>query len=61
MARYTLTINGAERTVNVAADAPLVYVLRNEWRLTGKRLGCGMARCRAGVVRAGGKGCARVP
>jgi isoquinoline 1-oxidoreductase subunit alpha len=55
VARFTLTINGAERTVNVAADTPLIYVLRNELQLTGTRLGCGLSQCGACAVLADGK------
>ena len=35
MPSFTLTVNGAQRTVDVAADTPLIYVLRNELQLTG--------------------------
>src|SRR5260221_645299 len=55
MASFTLTVNGAERTVNVAADTPLIYVLRNDLQLTGTRLGCGLSQCGACAVLADGK------
>jgi aerobic-type carbon monoxide dehydrogenase small subunit (CoxS/CutS family) len=55
MARFILTINGADRSVNVAPDTPLIYVLRNELHLTGTRLGCGMSQCGACAVLADGK------
>tara|TARA_B100001123_G_scaffold449205_2_gene613556 strand:+ start:415 stop:936 length:522 start_codon:yes stop_codon:yes gene_type:complete len=45
MAEFTLTVNGASHVVDVVADTPLLYVLRNDLRLTGPRLGCGMAQC----------------
>ena len=45
MAEFTLTVNGASHVVDVVADTPLLYVLRNNLRLTGPRLGCGMAQC----------------
>ncbi len=50
----TLTVNGATRVVHVAPDTPLLYVLRNELKLTGPRLGCGMAQCGACAVLADG-------
>jgi isoquinoline 1-oxidoreductase alpha subunit len=46
----TLTVNGSSRTVAVAAETPLLYVLRNDLQLTGPRLGCGMAQCGACAV-----------
>jgi isoquinoline 1-oxidoreductase alpha subunit len=55
MASFTLTVNGARHTVDVAPDTPLIYVLRNELRLTGPRLGCGMAQCGSCAVLADGR------
>ena len=45
-----LSVNDAKQTVSVAPETPLLYVLRNELRLTGPRLGCGMAQCGACAV-----------
>ena len=55
MPEYTLTVNGSTRRVTAAADAPLVYVLRNDLQLMGTRLGCGMSQCGACAVLADGK------
>jgi len=55
MPRYNLTVNGTERAVDVAADTPLLYVLRNDLQLTGTRLGCGMSQCGSCAVLADGK------
>lgn len=55
MASFTLTVNGGRQTVDVAPDTPLIYVLRNELRLSGPRLGCGMAQCGSCAVLADGK------
>ena len=55
MASFTLTVNGARKVVNVAADMPLIYVLRNELQLAGVRLGCGISQCGACSVLADGK------
>ena len=49
------TVNGTVRTIDVAADTPLIYVLRNELDLKGTRLGCGMSQCGACAVLADGK------
>lgn len=48
--QLTLSVNGAQKTVSVAPETPLLYVLRNELKLTGPRLGCGMAQCGACAV-----------
>ncbi len=41
----TLSVNGANHTVSVAPQTPLLFVLRNQLKLTGPRLGCGIAQC----------------
>jgi aerobic-type carbon monoxide dehydrogenase small subunit (CoxS/CutS family) len=46
----TITVNGAAQRVSAAPETPLLYVLRNDLRLTGPRLGCGMAQCGACAV-----------
>lgn len=46
----TLTINGTERTLDVDPDTPLLWVLRDELRLTGTKFGCGVAQCGACTV-----------
>ena len=46
----TLSVNGSKHVVASAPDTPLLFVLRNELRLTGPRLGCGMAQCGACAV-----------
>src|SRR5216684_4762331 len=51
----TLSVNGAKQTVTVDPDTPLLFVLRNELKLTGPRLGCGMAQCGACAVLLDGK------
>ncbi|MBL7857742.1 MAG: (2Fe-2S)-binding protein [Cyclobacteriaceae bacterium] len=45
MAKYSLFINGKERSVDVAADTPLLWVLRDELNLVGTKYGCGVAQC----------------
>ena len=54
MARYSLTVNGAARIVDVEPDTPLLYVLRNDLDLKGPRFGCGLAQCGACSVIVGG-------
>src|SRR5437899_12481544 len=45
--KITLSVNGTKRVVSSALETPLLFVLRNELKLTGPRLGCGMAQCGA--------------
>jgi isoquinoline 1-oxidoreductase alpha subunit len=51
----TLTVNGMKQVVKADADTPLIYVLRNELKLTGPRLGCGMAQCGSCAVLVDGE------
>ena len=43
--KQTLSINGRQHTVDVAADTPLLWVLREHIGLTGAKYGCGVAQC----------------
>ena len=43
----TLSVNGAKQVVSATPETPLIFVLRNELKLSGPRLGCGMAQCGA--------------
>ena len=49
MARRTLSlrVNGKRRRVSVEPDEPLLWVLRDELRLTGTKFGCGVGQCGA--------------
>jgi isoquinoline 1-oxidoreductase alpha subunit len=46
----TLTVNGKTVTVAVADDTPLLWVLRDQLRLTGTKFGCGAGLCGACTV-----------
>jgi aerobic-type carbon monoxide dehydrogenase small subunit (CoxS/CutS family) len=46
----TLKVNGTDRSVDVEADTPLLWVLRDELALTGTKFGCGMGLCGACTV-----------
>jgi aerobic-type carbon monoxide dehydrogenase small subunit (CoxS/CutS family) len=45
--QLTLSVNGAKQVVTAAPDTPLLFVLRNDLKLTGPHLGCGIAQCGA--------------
>ncbi len=45
-----VNVNGRERSVDVDADTPLLYVLRDELELGGPKFGCGLAQCGACTV-----------
>lgn len=50
----TLTINGTSHSVDVAADTPLMWVIREHLQLTGTKFGCGQAYCGACTVHMDG-------
>jgi isoquinoline 1-oxidoreductase alpha subunit len=50
-----LNINGKVRDVQVEADTPLLWVLREQIGLTGTKYGCGIAQCGACSVHINGE------
>jgi isoquinoline 1-oxidoreductase alpha subunit len=54
MPAYTLKINGQSRPVEVAADTPLLWVLRDQLELVGTKYGCGIGVCGACTVHLNG-------
>jgi isoquinoline 1-oxidoreductase subunit alpha len=51
----TLNVNGKKLRVDVDAQTPLLYVLRDHLNLTGTKYGCGEARCGACTVLVDGQ------
>ncbi|MBD2857993.1 (2Fe-2S)-binding protein [Spongiibacter sp. KMU-158] len=51
---YTLQVNGISHTVDVPGDKPLLWVLRENLKLTGSKYGCGQALCGACTVHLDG-------
>jgi len=52
---YKLTVNGKATTVDVPADMPLLWVLRDVLDMKGTKYGCGIAQCGACTVHINGK------
>jgi isoquinoline 1-oxidoreductase alpha subunit len=50
----TLTVNGSPQTFNGDPEMPLLWVLRDQLRLTGTKYGCGAGLCGACTVMIGG-------
>ncbi len=55
MPNYNLNVNGQTMSVNVDADTPLLWVLRDELNLVGTKFGCGIAQCGACTVHVDGQ------
>ena len=54
MALHTIMVNGREVSVDVDPGTPLLWVLREELRMTGTKYGCGIAACGACTVHVAG-------
>lgn len=55
MPKYTLFINGSNKTVDSDPDTPLLYVLRDQLELNGPKYGCGVSQCGSCAVLIDGK------
>ena len=55
MTTHQLTVNGRKHSVDVDADTPLLWVLRDTLGLTGTKFGCGQGVCGACTVHLNGK------
>ena len=55
MAQFSLTVNGQSHQVDVDADTPILWVLRDTLKLVGTKYGCGIAQCGACTIHIDGK------
>jgi aerobic-type carbon monoxide dehydrogenase small subunit (CoxS/CutS family) len=51
----SLTVNGVAHDVDVPADMPLLWVIRDVVGMTGTKFGCGVAQCGACTVHLDGQ------
>ena len=50
----SVKLNGQSHSVDVDPDTPLLWVIRDELKLTGTKYGCGIAQCGACTVQLNG-------
>ncbi len=54
MAVFNLNVNGKKHEVDVDADTPILWVLRDHLDLVGTKFGCGIAQCGACTIHVNG-------
>ena len=54
MANFSLNINGEKREIEVDPSTPMLWVLRDHFKLVGTKYGCGIAQCGACTIHLDG-------
>ena len=54
MTTFHLTVNGERKSVTADPSTPLLWVLREDLKLTGTKYGCGIGACGACTMHLGG-------
>jgi isoquinoline 1-oxidoreductase alpha subunit len=54
MTKYQFNVNGQRREVTVDPSTPLLWVLREDLKMTGTKYGCGVSACGACTVHVAG-------
>jgi len=54
METYTLSVNGEQKRVTADPGTPLLWVLREDLKMTGTKYGCGISACGACTVHIAG-------
>ncbi len=54
MQTFKLTVNGQQKEVTADPGTPLLWILREDLKMTGTKYGCGIAACGACTVHLGG-------
>jgi isoquinoline 1-oxidoreductase subunit alpha len=54
MQTFKLIVNGEQKEVSADPSTPLLWVLREDLKMTGTKYGCGIASCGACTVHLGG-------
>ncbi len=52
---FSINVNGENKEVDVDADTPLLWVIRDELNLVGTKFGCGVAACGSCTVHIDGQ------